>query len=208
MGTFLAWAFVFMLGFTVGALVSWWFTLYWECPKRYAQENTPSDAFEVALRMPENQDLEVFYQGRWYQQARHLMPPAFQRIQRLGFRLLRWLDEAERPQYAQEAMTRQRRPSTTSTGSGTKTGLERLHEEIDELVQKKAREQGISTPIRIVATGTAVTIWVGGEKYERLTDIPDTRIQAVIQDAVREWEEEWQRRWRRRQEMGGLPPSS
>ncbi len=208
MGLILGWAFVFMLGFTVGALVSWWFTLYWECPKRYARtEAEDKDAFDMALRVPEGQGLEVFYQGRWYQQSRQLLPPAFQQIQRLSLRLLRWLDEAERPQYAQED-TLPRRPGTPAPHPpSAKTGLERMHEEIDHLIQRKAQEMGIDTPIRIMAAGTAVVIWVGTEKYERLTDIPDPRIQSLIQDAVREWEDEWQRRWRQRQEKGSLPPA-
>jgi len=207
MGILLGWAFVFMLGFTVGALVSWWFTLYWECPKRYAREDTPEEqAFDIALRVPEDRDLEVFYQGRWYQQSRQLLPNAFQQVQRLSLRLLRWLDEAERPQYATTS-TPSRRPTPTAASPKGKTGLERMHEEIDRLVQRKAREMGIETPIRIMAEGTAVVIWVGAEKYARLTDIPDPRIQSLIQEAVREWEDEWQRRWRQRQEQGGLPPA-
>ena len=207
MGILLGWAFVFMLGFTVGALVSWWFTLYWECPKRYARQDTPKEqAFDMALRVPEDRDLEVFYQGRWYQQSHQLLPNAFQQVQRLSLHLLRWLDEAERPRYAKEGAT-PRRPTPTAVSPKGKTGLERMHEEIDRLVQRKAREMGIETPIRIMAKGTAVVIWVGTEKYERLTDIPDPRIQSLIQEAVREWEDEWQRRWRQRQERGGLPPA-
>lgn len=207
MGMVLGWAFVFMLGFTVGALVSWWFTLYWECPKRYTRKDaTEEQAFDIALRVPEGRDMEVFYQGRWYQQSRQLLPHVFQQVQRLSLHLLRWLDEAERPRYVQESAP-SKHPTSAAGSPKDKTGLERMHEEIDRLVQRKARAMGIETPIRIMAMGTTVVIWVGREKYERLTDIPDPRIQFLIQDAVREWEDEWQRRWRQRQEKGGLPPA-
>ncbi len=199
-GTFLGWAFIFMLGFVVGALLSWWVTLYWECPRRYSQTPAQEQEYDVALRLPEAQNMEVFYQGRWYQDARQLMPEAFQHLQRLGFRFLHWLDQADKPKYASSQPARPRR--TSAQPAATLPGLDRMPEEIDRRVREKARARGLETPIRITAQGSAILIWVGNTRYERLADVPDPEIRALIREAVKEWEEQWRREWQQRQ-MGG-----
>lgn len=203
LGSLLTWAFVFTLGFVVGSLLSWWVTLYWECPRRYQQKPEEGEKpYEVALRLPEAQNLEVFYQGRWYQDARQLVPEAFQHLQRLSFRLLHWLDQAEKPRYAQASQAAQRGQSRgTQATSSALPGLDRMPEEVDRRVQEKAKAQGIQVPIRITAQGSTILIWVGNTRYERLADIPDPKIRALIREAVREWEEEWRREWQQRQQL-------
>ncbi len=191
--------FLFMFGFTVGALLSWWVTWYWECPKKHqARTEGENQEFDMALRASEQGMFEVYFEGRWHQEARTLVPSAFQQLQQMSFRLLRWLDEAERLRYASREDLRPKRSPLPASASATPTGLERMHEEIDQLVQRKAREMGITVPVRIASAGHTVVIWVGDEKFERLADIPDEQVQRLIRAAVQEWE----RQWRLRQAVG------
>ncbi len=204
MSTVLPLLFIFMLGFTLGALASWWVTWNWECPKKQQAGPGVEEGFDMALRIPEHGPFEVYFQGRWYRDARALVPAAFQRIQQMSFRLLRWLDEAERPRYVTEADLRTSRGfKSAATPTTAVTGLERMHEEIDELVRRKAREMGITVPVRIASAGHTVVIWVGDAKYERLADIPDEEVRRLIRAAVQEWERRWRMRQRAYQNFGG-----
>lgn len=153
--------------------------------------------------------LDIFVQGRRYRHLREIKDPQLgnETIEALKAVLAfaeGWLPTSRqaspqptsrKPTVDEEAFLAQLRQSDLfSVGSPARSsqpGPLIPVEEINDLVQKRLREQPdmVGRHVRLTTgVGGSLRIYVGQQTFDAVSDIPDPQIRALIQDAIREWE--------------------
>ena len=191
MGWF-AWLFVFALGFAVGALLSWLYTRYVECPALASRPAEGLEAVDVALRERRGR-LEVYSQGRWYGEAKKVPEEVLHHMQRRSLQWLRWLKAGETVAYAPGRPAPARTPPRESPAS-EEPDPARMYAQIEVRARQLLGQRGLRVLLRLVPQGPGVVIRVNDQVYQRVDDIPDPRIREVLREAVRSWEADLRRK--------------
>jgi hypothetical protein len=169
----------------------------------------PTDERELLRVSRTKKGLAVFVQGRRY---RHLREIANSQMGRETIEALKavltfaegWLPTPqqappppvpEKPIVDQEAFLERLRqsklfPSDSSSEPSEPESL-RLVEEIDDLVQQRLRKRPDLAEQRVRLDSGAdgcLRIHVGQQVFGSVDDVSDAQVQALIQDAIREWE--------------------
>ncbi len=63
-----------------------------------------------------------------------------------------------------------------------------MFKEINGILQRKLREQRDVPLVDLVGAGETLYIEMGGQRYQRVEDVPDERARALIREAIAEWE--------------------
>lgn len=153
--------------------------------------------------------VEVFVQGQRY---RHLREVADAQVGREAIEAIKavlafaegWLPTPrqtpplpapEKPAVDQEGFLERLRQSdlfpSDSSSEPSPPGPLPLVKEIDELVQRRLRERPelAKQRVRLISgEDGSLCIYVGQQTFSSVDDVSDPQVQALIQDAIREWE--------------------
>jgi len=193
----IAWLFVFMLGFTVGALLSWLYTRYMECPAAMHRPPGPEmEQVDVALREQDGR-LEVYVQGRWYTSARGLPEKVLHHMQRRSLQWLRWLKAGDQLYHREAARTGSPPVAVSTAREAPDTA--RMYAQIEARARRLLAAQGVQVLLRLIPKGPGVQIQVGEQHYNSVEEIPDERVREALREAARSWEADLKRKMTRPQ---------
>ena len=195
-----------LLGATGGLLIGLW--LGWFFGRRgLSPERQPEDGLPAAEQQPpaasppslgvmlrrREEGLEVTLDGVTYR--RYATMPADSRRRLMAYlRLVGAWMEGKPTREIVTAASPQRQPvhttaASTASASGEAQSLQRMIEQIDEIVQKLQAETAVPEPVRVVGgLKGGVNILVGLTRYEHIDEIPDEAVRALVRRAVKIWE--------------------
>ncbi len=77
---------------------------------------------------------------------------------------------------------------TSSRAAATVASTANMFEQINKILQRRAREQAYTTPLEIIGEGGELHIKYGEQIYLQVDAVPDERARTLIRAAVGEWE--------------------
>ena len=154
----------------------------------------------LKLRRDTSDSLIVEVNGVTYNKAGELSPESSQSLVRLLIELRPWIEQRNSQQNtpsdkeiskASSNLSKppqKNKPNDEQTIEAQNIGMV---SQIDEILQNRITTSPYAKEgVRLIESETgSVLVYVGLKKFEGIASVPDPKIKALIQEAVREWEE-------------------